>query len=193
MTRSTRLLLKLGSTVALIGLLAGQASAATLTLSPELIEGAPGSEVEVPIVVGGSKGLEGLQFLLTFDPSVVRNIGVQLGPLAGAGELNVKVREPGKLRIAMYPEKAINGDGTLLVARFEVLGAVGGSTAIELADARAWEFGESRPLEMLVAVTSGGVTVVRGLGLPRGVLLIGVGVLLLLVVGTVMTRRSRSA
>ena len=161
------------------------AQAGEMVLRVEPLEAAPGAAVEVPIVVSGAAGMEGLQFVLTFDPALLEHTAVKLAPLAGAGAIDVKVRQPGQIRVAMYPEKTLQDDGTLLFAHFTVLGTAGDSAAVELAEARAWDFRDGFPLEMLVVVEPGSIAVVRAAAIPTVVWWGGGLVLVVVAVGAI--------
>ncbi len=167
------------------------AQAGEMILRAESLEAAPGAVVEVPIVVSGATGMEGLQFVLTFDPALLEHTAVKLAPLAGAGAIDVKIRQPGEIRVAMYPEKTLQDDGTLLFAHFTVLGDAGDSAAVELAEARAWDFRAGYPLEMLVVVEPGSVTGVRTAATPN-VVWWSCGLVLVLVIGGAVRRKLRS-
>ena len=175
----TRLLaLAVGATALLA---ATAAYGAPLSISAERAKATAGAEVAVPIVVRGASGMEGLQFVLTFDPKVLESIAVDLAPLAGAGRVDLKVREPGRIRVAMYPEATLAKDGVLLVARFTAVGEVGAETTIDLADARAWEVREAFPVEMLVTAEPGSITVARSPAVPPWIWLAITGVLVVFV------------
>lgn len=167
---------------------ASVAQAGELEIKVGNVEATAGGEVEVPITVKGGKGVEGLQFVLTFDDKVLKHESVDAGEIAGAADVDAKERETGAVRVAMIPEKTIDSDGQLLVAKFKVLGESGSKSAIELSEVRAWEFGSEAPLEMLVSAESGEVTVI-GKGLPVNLTAIIVGAVALLLLLLLIARR----
>ena len=180
----------------LLPLVVPDATATELVLRAPFVRGTPGATVDVPIQVTGADGMEGLQFVLTFDPALLRYVEVALGPLAGAGTVDAKVRRPGEVRVAMYPEATLRDDGTLLLATFEVLGTPGARAALGLADARAWEFREAYPLEMLVSTQPGEVSIVAVAALSPWMFFAALGgvvmLLLLAVLGRASRRRKRA-
>ena len=78
------------------------AAAGELVIRAQAVRAPQGATVVVPIEVLGAAGMEGVQFVLTFDPTLLKQVDVGLGPLAGAGTVDVKVRRPGELRVAMF-------------------------------------------------------------------------------------------
>ena len=69
----------------------GATTHAAVDLTVENVEAAAGSEVEVPISVRGASGLEGIQFVLTFDPESLEFLDVTPAPLAGAADIHLVV------------------------------------------------------------------------------------------------------
>ena len=63
-----------------LGPAAGTVAAVEVTV--DNVEAPAGGEVEVPVRVRGATGLEGLQFVLTFDPNAVECVEVVAGPIA---------------------------------------------------------------------------------------------------------------
>ncbi len=190
------------ATALAICLLAMHQCAATAMAAVEVtvqsIEATAGGEAEVPINIRGATGLEGFQFVLTFDPQALEVIDVAAGPVAGAAEINRKEREPGKVRVAMLPESALDrGEGTLLVARFRILCQAGQELQVGIEEARASEFRASFPVWMQVVTTpgilrttAGGMTVtVTNQG--RWMMMGGAAFVLLLLV-LLMVKRSSS-
>jgi hypothetical protein len=165
-------------------------SAGELVLRAEPVDAAAGASVEVPLAVSGTAGMEGLQFVLSYDPAQLEHTAVKPGPLAGAGVVDVKVRRPGEIRVAMYPEKTLQKDGILLLVHFDVLGAAGSSAAVELTEARAWDFQAGYPLEMLVVAESGSIAVVPATAIPTAAWW-GGGLVLAILAGAAIRRRLR--
>jgi cobalamin biosynthesis Mg chelatase CobN len=119
-------------------------------------EAAPGEEVEVPISVSGAAGLEALQFVMRFDPQALKLMDIVAGPLAGAADVNLKERQPGAVRVAMLPERALDrGDGTLLRAHFQILGESEQEMQVSLEEVKASEFRDQFPVWMKVTARSG--------------------------------------
>ena len=136
-------------------------SMAAVEVTVENVEAPAGSEVKVPIHVRGASGLEGLQFVLRFDPQALALIDVAAAPLAGAADISLKEREPGALRVAMLPESALgSGEGTLLLVRFKVLAKGGTDVHVGIEEAKASEFREQFPVWMQVTANPGVVSIV---------------------------------
>lgn len=145
----------------------GATTHAAVDLTVENVKTAAGSEVEVPISVRGASGLEGIQFVLTFDPESLEFLDVTPAPLAGAADIHLKQRAPGTVRVAVLPEAMLNSDdGTLLLARFQVLAGDGKELPVGIVEAKASEFHDQFPVWMHVTATQGSVITVAAPALP---------------------------
>lgn len=169
-------------------------SMADVEVTIENVEAASGDEVEVPISVRGATGLEGIQFVLTFDPQALEIIGVGAGPLAGAADVNLKERAPGTVRVAMLPESTLDrGEGTLLLAKFKTLAEAGQEVQIGIEGAKASEFREQFPMWMQVTTTSGVVSTVAAPAMPTWLwIAIAAAVILVLLLLSVFRRKKSS-
>jgi hypothetical protein len=127
---------------------------ATATLVAPSISGAVGTEVKASLRVRGAQGLGSLQLDLTFDPALLEAQGVAPGEMLPGALLAFNVVEPGRLRIALTgdPQRAANGDGSLVEVTFRVLAA--GECALRIESARAWEQTIDAP-EMLLSLEPG--------------------------------------
>ena len=144
-------LLALGA-VAMLAL--SPAWGAGVTIAIPKVTGPAGEEVKVPILVRGAQGIGAMQLDVLYDPGVLSPTSVETrGMLAGLVEHNVV--KPGRLRIALATNKAVNGDGEILSATFKVLG--GSESALGLDHARAWALADS--LDVAVTTEAGHFTV----------------------------------
>lgn len=126
------------------------------------VEAGSGTEIDVPINVSGAGGLEGLQFVLKFDPAALELVDVTGGAVAEAANIDLKQREPGTVRVAMVLAQALQpAEGQLLLAKFNVLAEAGHSASIGIEEARASAFNKivKMPMWLQVTTTPGGVRV----------------------------------
>ena len=160
-------------------LAAGTARADTLSVSIGSADGAPGSEITIPVSVTDAKDLGAFQAEMEFDPSVLELEGIHAGPLLEDALLDSNVARPGKVKIGFVKLAGVNGSGVLFNARFAVTGKSGTSSSVSLQEIGAWE--QSSHREIRVSPDPGSITVagnVLPLSLPT---LIGAGVAILLV------------
>ena len=161
----------------------------SFTLRVESIEVSSGGDAEVPISVKGASGIGAMQFVLSYDSSLLTVTEVVRGSLLGGDALlEFNADQPGRLAIAIVALEHIQGDGPIALARFSVEGEKGTSSPLELSQARAWE-GESR-VEALVNVEAGVLTIVGGIGLLL-IILIAVVAAVALLISLALWRRGR--
>lgn len=166
-------------------------SLAAVELTVGSVEAKAGQEIEVPISIRNAAGLEGLQFVLTFDPAGLENTGAEPGRMAGAGDINLKVREPGRVRVALLPETALDtAEGTLLTAKFRVLAQPGAELRVGIEEAKASEFRAKFPVWMQVSTTPGTIRTTASLMSMWLLIAIGAGVLVIVLI-LVMVKRKR--
>ena len=168
-------------TTTLLMTLGQAASAATVSLKVEAIEGS-GSSIEIPISTGQCEGLGALQFDLTYDPTVVKPESVEAGSALSSGLVEFEVKTPGLLGIALISSAAVNESGELLKVRFKRVAAEGGSTALGITGEAAWDYENN--LEMLVTTEAGSLSLTPGI--PATGLLPSSGLKVPLVIGGIV-------
>jgi ribosomal protein L40E len=145
--------------VTLLVFLTQTASAATVSLKVETIEGS-GSSIETPISTGSCQGLGALQFDLTYDPTIVEPEWVETGSALPNGLVESKVKAPGLLGIALISSVPVSKSGELLKVRFKPLATEGSSTDLEITGETAWDYENN--LEMLVTTEAGSLSLTPG-------------------------------
>jgi len=115
------------------------------------------TNVNVPIHLTGSENIGSLEFVLTYDPSVLKMSGVEAGGLAQSALFDFGSRIPGRLWVGLIDSEGINGDGPIAVVSFEVVGP--GTSASLLALENITTYDASSLLDILTNATSGSFTV----------------------------------
>ncbi|WP_340818997.1 cohesin domain-containing protein [Methanolobus sp. WCC4] len=110
------------------------ASAQDMVISVSDTTGAAESIVEVPINLEGAEDVGSMDISLMYDPAVLQAVGVEAGELGGNAYIESNTASEGKVMIALADSSGINGDGSVAVVSFKVLGDVGSSSTLTLGD-----------------------------------------------------------
>lgn len=103
---------------------------------PAELAGDQGRAKTIPLGVNDSNGLESLSLTVEYDASVLLATGVLGTPLSAPLDLTVDLGTPGRILIDLGNGGRIGQDsGTLLEFGFDVIGAPGTSSAIDLVSA----------------------------------------------------------
>ena len=113
--------------------------------------------VNVPIHLTGAENIGSLEFVLTYDPSVLEVSGVEAGGLAQSALFDFGTRSPGRLWAGLIDSEGINGDGPIAVVSFKVVGP--GASTSPLALENITTYDASSLLDILTNATSGSFTV----------------------------------
>jgi hypothetical protein len=95
---------------------------------------APGSTVVIPIEIENASELAGGSFTLTFDPAVAVPTLIEPDAAEFILEYNLNSASQGTARIAFAGSQGVSGSGTLCNITFQVTGAKGSSTDIDVRD-----------------------------------------------------------
>jgi len=165
-------------------------SASTVTFKIGVVEGGQGSRVEVPLSAMDAENLGAAQMELVYDPEVLVFQEVAGGASASQLTIDHYLAAPGRLRLVLNSSarESISGDLLLTKVIFEISGATGQQSELQLTAVEAWDnIGpEATPAVMLVTLQPGQVTVVASESLiaNRSWLVfaaLGIGALLLLI------------
>jgi hypothetical protein len=126
---------------------------ATTSLAVFDCSGSPGSTVAVPLDIRGASNVGAISIVLTYDPSVIGVSEVVEGDLTGNSMLAYESAVPGILCISTADADGINGDGSLAVILFSVIGELGDTSPLTLETFEANHF--DTLLEIPTSVTSG--------------------------------------
>ncbi len=166
--------------------------ASTVTVRVGTVTGTAGARVDVPLQVTNGADIGAIQFDVLFDSAIAQVITVTRGAAAGANAvLEFNAAEPGRVRVGVASAEGLKGEGVLATVGLTVTGNAGQSTALAIANSRAWE--KTSHLEALVKTEPGQLTVTGSLAwllwLPVG----GVCVAgLVVVAGVVAWQASRA-
>ncbi len=111
------------------------------------INASSNSPLTIPVSVGDLTGrsVQAYQFDLTYDASVLQPQTEPteiIGTLSNGLSVAVNMTTPGRLRVAVYGTRVLEGEGTLLNLRFNVIGQTGASTALNW---QQFQFNEGQP------------------------------------------------
>jgi hypothetical protein len=176
-----------------LALLVGTASAASTSLSIGDSSGSPGSTVEVPINIAGASNIGSMDIVLTYDSSVLGVSSVGKGELTKNSMLQSNADTPGIIAIGIADTDGINGDGSVAVITFNVLGELGSTSPLTLYSAKANDV--NTLVDILITKTSGTFMVTEKVVTEKGItlspVLIGIVALVLVLVVAIVALRRR--
>ena len=150
--------------------LAANVNAAGVSIKIDDMSVEQGSKSMIPVSVAGVSKLGAADIKMEYDPTVLKFADAELGEISTNGIIESNEVSPGTVLLSFADTKGITGDGTLIELNFEVIGAAGSSTKIEL-EGRAYGI----DLKDISAETNGGtITVLEKSGdmcqmLPEGI------------------------
>jgi hypothetical protein len=130
---------------------------ATASLAVFDYSGSPGSTVAVPLDIRGASDVGAMSIVLTYNPSVLGVSDVVEADLTGNSMLAYDSAVPGILGISIADADGINGDGSLALILFSVIGELGDTSPLTLETVEANDV--ETLLEIPTSVTSGAFTV----------------------------------
>ena len=135
--------------------LAANVNAAGVSIKIDDMSVEQGSKSMIPISVAGASKLGAADIKMEYDPTVLKFADAELGEISTNGIIESNEVSPGTVLLSFADTKGITGDGTLIELNFEVIGAAGSSTKIEL-EGRAYGI----DLKDISAETTGGTITV---------------------------------
>ena len=115
------------------------------------------TNVNVPIHLTGAENIGSLEFVLTYDPSVLEVSGVEAGGWAQSALFDFGSRSPGRLWAGLIDSEGINGDGPIAVVSFKVVGPDASTSLLALENITTYD--ASSLLDILTNATWGSFTV----------------------------------
>ena len=101
-----------------------------ITLSIHDSSAATGSTVSVPVSVTNAEELSAATIDITYDPTVLKFKGTELGDISKNGIIEASEIKPGQLEISFEDSSGVSQDGDLVKALFEVTGNAGAASQI---------------------------------------------------------------
>ena len=127
--RTIRLSLSIGLLLLLVVTAGAQAP---LTVQVSNVTARPGATVEVPIEVAGAANVGAMHIELSYDAGVLQAIEVKPGSLAGSAMLESNLSMPGQVIIGLVDAAGLNGDGSVAVIVFQIVGREGDTSSLTL-------------------------------------------------------------
>ena len=129
-----KLILVLSALVLVLCLAAPSAALAdgepVVRLSFGSASGEVGEEVDVPVLLSDCKGVDSVQFDINYDPAALSVVSVTPGDLFPAEYCITNIAESGVVRVACACALGLEGDGTLLTIRFQILTETGSALTV---------------------------------------------------------------
>ena len=95
-------------------------------------QGTPGSQVQIPISATAFTGGDSFDLVIRFNPNVLSALSVAKTSLTASLTLASNVSAPGEVRAALFGTSAVSGSGPLVNITYNVVGAAGSSTALDV-------------------------------------------------------------
>ena len=89
-------------------------------------------QVKIPINVSNAKDVGSIDISLQYDPCVLSLKTVEKGNLTQNSTMQYNTAEDGKVLIGLIDENGLNGNGSLAILSFDVLGYPGSTSALDL-------------------------------------------------------------
>ena len=167
--------MKINVILIVIGLvmLCTAASAAAMTVSIDSMTVQAGSKATVPVKVTGANNLGAMDFIVTYDSSVLKFSNGDIGEVSTNGMASFNDQNPGSVKVALADSNGISGDGTLVKLAFDVIGGNGATSAMNVNVIGAW----NEDLTDVQTTTQGGTVTVGGTKAPISAVTILLGIL----------------
>ncbi len=118
---------------------------------------APPTDIVMPIYLEQANNVGSLEFLLLYEPAVLRVAKIEPGALAGSALIETSDGSPGQVWAGMIDVNGMNGDGPVAVITFEIVGASGSTSPLTLQDVAAHD--ATTLLDILTEVSAGSFAV----------------------------------
>jgi len=142
-----------------LALLVAGATAATMTVSVDSATVSAGSRAVIPVMVNGASNLGAIDLMITYDPSVLKFSGADLGEISTNGMIDSNGATPGTVKIAIVDTNGVSGGGVLVKMTFDVVGQNGATSPVNVQVPGAWNLDS---IDILTSVSSGTISVGGG-------------------------------
>jgi len=117
--------------VSLDGYLQVQGGSSIISMPDDAV-GGPGAQVAVPIIASPADDALAFDITVEFNSAVIEPLSVAKTPITQGFTLTANTGIPGTVLISMFGAEVANGTGPIAEITFQVLGAVGESTPLDL-------------------------------------------------------------
>jgi len=121
-------------------------------------------EIQVPINLVGADNVGSLEFVLVYEPEVLKVTGVRPGSLAGQALLESSTANPGLLWAGMIDADGISGDGAAAIVTFTVIEGGGSNSQLSLQNVVAYD--ATSLLDIIVEASAGSFSTIDGVLSP---------------------------
>ena len=128
----------------------------TPTFTPEPTA-APPSDIVVPVSLERASNVGSLEFVLLYDPAVLRVSKIEPGDLAGNALIEFSGGSPGRVWAGMIDVNGMNGDGAVALITFDIVGESGSTSPLTLQNVSAND--ATTLLDLLIEVSAGSFAV----------------------------------
>lgn len=149
--------------IAMIALI-GAVSAAGIVISVNGQTVGAGGKAVIPVKVAGASDLGGVDLTVTYDPAVMKFAGAETGALSTNGMIESNEATPGTVMIGVVDSAGMTGDGTVVDLTFNVIGAAGATSPVNVAVRGAYTTDQKD----VASQTTGGTITVGAAGSGSG-------------------------
>lgn len=142
----------------------GTTTGAGAALTAESRMAAPNSTVQVPIRLDNASNIGSMNFVLTYNPQVLKVNKVDGGSLVSGALFTPNYKSPPQVNFGLASSAGINGSGTVAYIEFQVIGAAGSSSPLTISGVNTTD---TSGKTVTLTTSNGTVTVVSGVG-PGG-------------------------
>jgi hypothetical protein len=105
---------------------------APATIGSPDAQATPGAQIQIPITATAFTGGDSFDLVIRFNQNVISAVSVTKTSLTTSLTLASNVSSPGEVRVALFGTTAVSGSGPLVNITYNVVGAAGTSTALDV-------------------------------------------------------------
>ena len=113
----------------------------------------------MPVYLAGANNVGSLEFVLVYEPAVLKIANVEPGPMARNALVEFGARTSGRLWAGLIDTDGLHGDGPVAIVSFDVVGQQPTSSALRLENVLAYD---ATSLLDILTEASAGTFVVEG-------------------------------
>jgi len=116
----------------------------------------PNSTIQVPILLNNASNIGSMNFVVTYNPQVLRVNKVDSGSLLSGALFTPNYQSPPEVRCGVATSGGVSGSGTMAYIEFQVIGTAGSSSPLTFSELSA---STTSGQSIIVSVQNGTVTV----------------------------------